>query len=163
MMLFFDTNVIVYSIVNLDEEKLKISQQLVNTALEENSILISPLILQEMIFTLGKLGVESDVIEENVDLWTNFSISSIENDIVKEAFDLCKKANNFRIISDAIHLKIAEKYCTKLVTFDKDFKQLRSLTDFKIEILQQSEENENTENKEQKGDNQNNLPELETS
>lgn len=60
-MLFFDTNVIVYSIVNLDEEKLKISQQLVNTALEENSILISPLILQEMIFTLGKLGVESDV------------------------------------------------------------------------------------------------------
>ena len=54
-MLFFDANVIVYSIVNLDEEKLKISQHLVNNAVEEDSILISPLILQEMIFTLGKV------------------------------------------------------------------------------------------------------------
>jgi predicted nucleic acid-binding protein len=150
MMLFFDANVIVYSIVNLDEEKLNISQQLVNNALEENSILISPLILQEMIFTLGKLGVDAELIEENVDLWTNFSINIIDNDIVRKAFDLCKKANNFKIINDAIHLKFAEKYCTKLITFDKDFKKLKSFTDLEIEILQQPEEekNKSTENKE---------------
>lgn len=141
-MLFFDTNIIVYSIVNLDEEKLNISQNLVNNALEENSILISPLILQEMIFTLGKLGVEPELIEENVDLWTNFSINKIDNDIVRKAFDLCKKANNFKIINDAIHLKFAEKYCTKLITFDKDFKKFKSFTDLEIEILQQPEEDE---------------------
>ena len=135
-MLFFDTNVIVYSIVNLDEEKLKISQQLVNEALDENSILISPIILQEMIFTLGKLRVEPGVIEENVDLWTNFSISMIDNDMVKEAFDLCKKINNFRTINDAIHLKFAEKYCKKLITFDNDFKKFTSFTELEIEILQ---------------------------
>lgn len=72
-MLFFDANVVVYSIVNLDEDKLKISQELVNNALEENSILISPLVLQEVIYTLGKLSVEPEVIDENVDLWTKFS------------------------------------------------------------------------------------------
>ena len=155
-MLFFDTNVIVYSIVNLDEEKLNISQQLVNNALEENSILISPLILQEMIFTLGKLGVEAELIEENVDLWTNFSINKIDNDIVRKAFDLCKKVNNFKIINDAIHLKFAEKYCTKMITFDKDFKKFKSFTDLEIEILQQPEEEENksTENKERITDNE---------
>ena len=137
MMLFFDTNVIVYSIVNLDEEKLKISQQLVNSALEEGSIVISPLILQEMIFTLGKLGVDPEVIEENVDLWTNFSINSVENDIIREAFGLCKRANNFKIINDAIHLKFAEKYCTKLITFDKDFNKFNPYTSLEIEVLQQ--------------------------
>lgn len=137
-MLFFDANVIVYSIVNLDEDKLKISQDLVNNALEENHILISPLVLQEVIYTLGKLGVDREVIEENVNLWANFSISSIDNDIVKEAFDLCKNIKNFRIINDAIHLKFAEKYCEKLITFDKHFKQFISYSDLEIEILQHS-------------------------
>jgi predicted nucleic acid-binding protein len=136
-MLFFDANVIVYSIVNLDEEKLRISQQLVNNALEEDLILISPLILQEMIFTLGKLRVRPEIIEVNIDFWTNFSINCIENDIVVRAFDLCKKAKNFKIINDAIHLKFAEKYCTKLVTFDKDFKKFTAFTGLEIEVLQQ--------------------------
>lgn len=143
-MLFFDTNVIVYSIVNLDEEKLKISQRLVNEALDENSILISPIILQEMIFTLGKLRVEPEVIEENVDLWTNFSISMIDNDIIKESFDLCKEINNFRTINDAIHLKFAEKYCEKLITFDNDFKKFTSFTELEIEILQSEQTESDT-------------------
>lgn len=137
-MLFFDANVLVYSIVNLDEEKLNISQQLVNNALEKDLILISPLILQEMIFTLGKLRVQPEIIDVNINFWTNFSISCIENDILVQAFELCKRAKNFKIINDAIHLKFAEKYCMKLITFDKDFKKLSSFTDLKIEILQQS-------------------------
>jgi len=135
-MLFFDTNVIVYSIVNQDEEKLRISQQLINNALEENSILISPLILQEMIFTLGKLGVEPSLIEENFDIWLHFSTSSIDNDLVREAFDLCKETKKFKTIDDAIHLKFAEKYCTKLVTFDKHFIKFRPYTGLEIEVLQ---------------------------
>ncbi len=135
MMLFFDANIIVYSIVNLDEEKLKTSQELVNSAFEENSIIISPLILQEMIYTLGKLKVDHEIIEENVDLRKNFSISSIDNEIVWEAFDLCRKIKNFKVINDAIHLKFAERYCMRLVTFDKDFKKFKSHTDLEIEIL----------------------------
>jgi predicted nucleic acid-binding protein len=75
-MLFFDTNVIVYSIVNQDPEKLKISQELIGNALDENSILTSPLILQELVFTLGKLEIEPGLIEENFDLWMHFSMSS---------------------------------------------------------------------------------------
>ena len=55
---FFHPQLLTITLVNLDEEKLKISQRLVNEALDENSILISPIILQEMIFTLGKLRVE---------------------------------------------------------------------------------------------------------
>ena len=88
-----------------------------------------------MIFTLGKLRVAPEVIEENVDLWTNFSISMIDNDIIKQAFDLCKKINNYRTINDAIHLKFAEKYADKLITFDNDFKKFQGHTDFEIEIL----------------------------
>lgn len=86
-------------------------------------------------FTLGKLKVKPETIEINIDFWTNFSISCVENDIVMQAFDLCKKAQNFKIINDAIHLKFAEKYCTKLVTFDKDFNRFNSYTDLEIEVL----------------------------
>jgi len=39
------------------------------------------------------------------------------------------------IINDAVHLKFAEKYAAKLITFDNDFKKFQGHTDFEIEIL----------------------------
>ncbi len=42
---------------------------------------------------------------------------------------ICKNVN------DVIHLKTAEKYCEKIITFDSDFKKLQPLTNIKIEII----------------------------
>ncbi|MGE5342499.1 MAG: type II toxin-antitoxin system VapC family toxin [Candidatus Omnitrophota bacterium] len=134
-MLYFDTNVIVYSIVNQDENKLSVSQRLIDEAFEKNSILISPLVLQEMIFTLGKLGVDGRIIEENIDLWSYFSIPGIDNDMIQNALQLCKETKNFKIINDAIHVRFAEKYCTRLITFDNHFNKFKELTYLPIDIL----------------------------
>ncbi len=38
-------------------------------------------------------------------------------------------------INDAIHLKLAEQYCRKLITYDTDFKKFKNETNIKIEIL----------------------------
>jgi predicted nucleic acid-binding protein len=47
--IFFDTNVLIYSIVNLDKEKQKVSDSLVGKAIKEKVFSISPLVLSEFI------------------------------------------------------------------------------------------------------------------
>ena len=42
---------------------------------------------------------------------------------------------NVIVINDAVHLKFAEKYASKLITFDKDLNKFKSLTSIVIEIL----------------------------
>ncbi len=37
--------------------------------------------------------------------------------------------------NDAIHMKYAERYCSKIVTFDNDFKKFEDSTGTMIEIL----------------------------
>ncbi|EIM65083.1 PIN domain-containing protein [Desulfobacter postgatei 2ac9] len=38
-------------------------------------------------------------------------------------------------INDVIHLKFAERYCEKLITFDKDFKRLSPFSKISIEVI----------------------------
>jgi predicted nucleic acid-binding protein len=38
-------------------------------------------------------------------------------------------------INDIIHLKVAEQHCNKLITFDSDFRSLRSFSNIEIEII----------------------------
>lgn len=55
--------------------------------------------------------------------------------MVLDAYEICEKLNICTNINDAIHLKYAEKYCTKIVTFDKDFKKFKDLAGIEIEVL----------------------------
>jgi predicted nucleic acid-binding protein len=64
-----------------------------------------------------------------------FFNEQLDTDILKDAFDLCKRTNRFKSFNDAVHLKFAEKYCDKLITFDSDFAKFRSHTDLDIVIL----------------------------
>ncbi|UCH98738.1 MAG: PIN domain-containing protein [Candidatus Aminicenantes bacterium] len=63
---------------------------------------------------------------------------TIDKNILKDAYALCKEINFCRNINDGIHLKVAEQYCNKLVTFDKDFKKFLNRTTIEIEILEGS-------------------------
>lgn len=55
--------------------------------------------------------------------------------LIIESYELADKLNYFQNINDCIHIKFAEKYCRKLVTFDKDFKKFKEHTNLEIEIL----------------------------
>lgn len=133
-MTFFDTNVLVYYTINQDEVKFEIAQRMIYEAIEKDTFFISPMVLSEYIFVLSKYKL-TKVHNDKVMLFSKFVNSFIDNTLVLEAYEVCEKIDFCKNINDVIHLKVAEKYCDKLVTFDSDFKKLEKYTTIQIEIL----------------------------
>ena len=135
-MIFFDTNVLVYMIIDQDKKKQFISEKLIIKALENDSMIISPLVISELIFILSKLNLsENNILKALKPFYNNSNIYSQDIKMTNEAFELCLKLKTCKNINDAIHLKFAEKYCDKLITFDSDFKKFIPHTNLEIEIL----------------------------
>jgi predicted nucleic acid-binding protein len=65
----------------------------------------------------------------------NYLRWQINIDTLKDAVKLGLKANKLKSINDIIHLKVAEQHCNKLITFDSDFRSLRSFSNIEIEII----------------------------
>lgn len=86
-MIFFDTNVQVYSTVNQDKDKQRISGGLIETAIKENIFSISPLVLSEFIYVLAKLKIDKALVDFDKD-FTQFKKSS---NIVIEVLETIKK------------------------------------------------------------------------
>lgn len=55
--------------------------------------------------------------------------------IEKAISEICIKNQICKNINNIIHLKTAEKYCEKIITFDSDFEKLQALTNIEIQIL----------------------------
>ena len=65
MMHYLDTNILIYSSVNQDPAKMDLSQSIVQELFDKDKLLLSPLSLQELIFTLFKLRVHSKITSRN--------------------------------------------------------------------------------------------------
>lgn len=87
----------------------------------------------EFIFVLSKLNqlVEQEI---TVSFFQQFVKGQIEGDLVLSAYQLCIQHGQGKNINDVIHLKFAEKYCEKIITFDTDFKVLQAFSTINIEI-----------------------------
>ncbi len=133
-MTYFDTNVLIYFTIDQGDEKLQLAQTLIFDAIKNDTFFISPLVLSEYIFILTKLKILS-YHDDKILLFLKHTKSNIDSHTLKNAYLLCKKTDFCKNINDAIHLIIAEKYCDKLVTFDKDFKKIQKHTDIKLDIL----------------------------
>jgi predicted nucleic acid-binding protein len=134
-MVYVDTNILVYITVNQGEKKRDIAIKLVREIIANGELFLSPLTIQEFIFTLAKLNIDPIQVSSDVDFYIEYIQQAIDKDILKDAYMLCKEMNFCKNINDAIHLKVAEKYCQKLITFDADFKKFKDKTDIEIEIL----------------------------
>ena len=134
IMIFFDTNVLVYATINQGDEKLALAEQVIEDAIMHNHFLVSPLVISEYIFILSKLKIV-DRHHEDIALYTKYTKGSIDKDILLPSYKLCREIDFCKNMNDAMHLKVAEQYCTKLVTFDSDFKKLQHYTNIEIEIL----------------------------
>lgn len=132
---YLDTNIIIYSVVNQDPRKMEVSQSIIRDLFEKNKLLISPLTLQELVFTLSKLKIEIERIKQIYFLFQHFCQNEIDKALVDSAFEIVSKLDFGKNINDVIHLKFAEKYCTKLLTFDKDFNNLKQYSSIDIQIL----------------------------
>jgi len=135
-MIFFDTSAVVHSLVLQNVDYQQEATERIRLSIQDNSLLISTLIFSELIFVLGKLNLTSPDIERYLKLYQNDDCcKTISFQIVNDAFILASRLNMHKNINDAVHLKFAEKYCTKLVTFDSDFKKFIPHTNLEIEIL----------------------------
>lgn len=97
-MWFFDTNILIYSIVALDETKMKQSQELIDTCIKNQSMLISPVTLQELVYALVKLKVDKQLLVDSLHSFFKYTKHEIDAAIVKEAFNLCNEADFCRNI-----------------------------------------------------------------
>jgi predicted nucleic acid-binding protein len=140
IVIFFDTNLLVYSTVNLDEEKQKTSDNLIETSMKDNVFVVSPLVLSEFIFVLAKLKIDRILVDQAISSYKPFVKHPLEVAMVLDAYDLCKELELCNNINDAIHLKYAEMHCLKIVTFDRDFRKFEDSTEIVIEILTAAEE-----------------------
>ncbi len=134
-MQYLDTNVLIYSIVNQDPEKRLYSQSLIQDLFERDLLLLSPLSIQELIFTLSKLKAAKAKIANAFSLFTRFCLHEISCETIEAAFSTVLDISFGRNINDIIHLKFAERYCDKLITFDKDFKRLIPYSSIAIEVI----------------------------
>jgi predicted nucleic acid-binding protein len=132
---YLDTNVLIYACVNQDYDKMKQSQILIRELQNRNELLLSPLSLQEFIFTLSKINVHRDHIKNNYNAFSFFCRYPIHTALLDDAVEACLKLNFCRNINDVIHLKFSEQHCSELSTFDKDFIKLNDISHIKINIL----------------------------
>lgn len=133
-MIFLDTNVLVYATVCQDKKKQEKADSIIRGNIQENLIL-SPLVLSEFIYVVNKLELDKDYIHESVSVFNKCSKHHIDTDMVNSAFELSRMLNMGKSINDLIHLKFAEKYSSRIITFDDNFKKLKRYTDLAIEIL----------------------------
>ncbi|MCK4762582.1 MAG: type II toxin-antitoxin system VapC family toxin [Candidatus Aminicenantes bacterium] len=134
-MIYIDTNVIVYSYINPEDSKHKISKQIIEKLILEDALILSPLSIQELIFVFNKLKLKKKEILEIYELFSRYSKHSLSSELIKDACKFCFDIGSLRRINDAVHLKFAEKYAGRLITFDSDFKKFREYTELEIELL----------------------------
>ena len=135
-MVYLDTNVLVYASVEQDIEKKKLSLALLEELVNKKHLMLSTLTLQEFVFTLEKLKIDNVIIKADSEYY--FSFVSVEQDyvVLKEAIEICCDEKQCKNINDVMHLLLAEKAkCSRLITFDADFKKLDGVSGVKVEVL----------------------------
>lgn len=134
-MIYFDTNILIYASVNQDIEKMEKSQKLLLDAIAGNQLIISPLVIQEYVFVLNKLKIDSAAIYRKTLAFEKYCKHYVDSALIFEAIAFASKIDFFSNINDMVHLKFAENYCTRLITYDTDFIRLKQYTKIEIEVV----------------------------
>ena len=135
MMVYLDTNVLIYAAIEQDKEKKNISIALIQSLVDTNKLILSPLVLQEYIYTLSRLGVNGDIIKHDVSFYVEYLCANYDAQMLISAMQQCVENSSCKNINDVLHTELAYRYADKLVTFDSDFKKLKKYTNIEIEIL----------------------------
>lgn len=134
-MVYFDTNVLLYAFAkNIDDEKQKnISTILVEEAIDNDTLMISEVILCEFAFVSNKLNEDKNDIDNNLEFLSTF-LQPSNFSINQRMIEILNKTNLYISSFDVYHLAFAEYHNTKLFTFDKGFKKLQNISKIEINI-----------------------------
>ena len=111
------------------------SQGLINQCIAGSSLLLSPLSLQELAFTLSKLNLPLAMINDCFDDFKAFAVFEIDVDLCESGFQLARDTNMIRNINDALHARFAERHASRLVTYDAGFRKFAAHLSIPIDIL----------------------------
>ena len=134
-MVYLDTNVLVYASVNQDAIKHEQSLDLIESLVKRNELVLSVLSLQELSYTLAKLGLDYNLIAEDIGFYQSFVRGVIDVDLFNEAHVLAINAQRLTSLNDAVHTVCARRFANKIITFDKDFIAFQSHTSLSIEVF----------------------------
>lgn len=84
---------------------------------------------------MAKLRMDADFIKSDFAYYSRYLAWEVSLEDFIKAVQLGLELDNLRNINDLVHLKVAERYCSKLITFDRDFKKMQGHTHIEIEIL----------------------------
>ena len=134
-MIYIDTDVLINAYVVQDITKNRQANEILEQVNEDDSVAISTLSVQEMLFVLEKLHID----RKNIDTAYNevMQLQPLVYDIktLRRSVDIAKQVG-FRNINDCIHTAIAETHCTELITYNKrDFKKIREFAKVRVTIL----------------------------
>ena len=134
MMVYFDTNVLLYAFTkNIDNEKQReVSTILVEEAIDNDTLIVSEIILCEFAFVSNKLNEDKNDIDNNLEFLSTF-LQPSNFSINQRMIEVLNKTNLYISSFDVYHLAFAEYHNTKLTTFDKGFKKLQNIS--KIEVI----------------------------
>ena len=135
MMVYFDTNVLLYAFIkNIDDEKQKdISTKLVEEAIKNDTLIVSEIILCEFAFVSNKLNEDKNDINNNLEFLSTF-LQPSNFSINQRILEILKETSLYNSSFDVYHLAFAEYHNTKLFTFDKGFKKLQNISKIEIDI-----------------------------
>jgi len=134
-MVYFDTNVLIYDFSkNIDNQRQKdISVKLVGEAIENESLIVSELILCEFAFISNKLKENKDEIDDNLEFLSEY-LKPTGTTVHKRILEILKETSLYISSFDVYHLAFSEFYNTKLITFDKGFKKLKRLSTVEVVV-----------------------------
>jgi len=135
MMVFFDTNILVYAFcMNVDNtEQQDISVKLFNEAIENQNLIVSELVLCEFAFISNKLQESKNDIDDNLKFLSTF-LKQSNVEINQRMREILKDTNLYISSFDVHHLAFSEYYNAKLFTFDKGFKKLQNISQIELVI-----------------------------
>ena len=134
-MLYFDTDVLIHTIIEQDFKKREISMNALETCYKSKTLGISLLSIQEIAFVLGKMKVSNPKILEKLNFFMSLNPTQLHIQHYERA-NFFATLMGFQNYNDCLHLAIAESHCKELYTFNKkDFDKIKNYTDLKINIL----------------------------
>ena len=134
-MVYFDTNVLIYAFSkNVDDERQKnLSIKLLEEAIENNSLIVSELILSEFAFISHKLNENKNEIDDNLEFLSSY-IKPSHYSISQRMLNVLKETSLYISSFDIYHLAFCEHYNAELHTFDKGFKKLFDISKVNITV-----------------------------
>ena len=135
-MVYLDTNVLIYASVEQSIEKKERSLEILEHLISSKELILSTLVLQEFVFTMAKLKIDSKIIKNDSDYYFGFVGVEYDYSDLKKATDVCCQYSSCKNINDILHLILARKSkCKKLITFDNDFRKMKRYSDVAIEMV----------------------------